>query len=633
MLSPDDLDFQAALAGQYSLDRELGRGGMGIVYLAREALLDRPVAIKRLPTDLADDEQARERFLREARTAAQLFHPNIIPIHRVDALGRFVFFAMGYVEGETVGQLVRRRGPVTADEATRILRDAAFALGYGHARGVVHRDVKPDNLLIEKASGRTLVTDFGIAQQEGAAGMTRDGQLLGSVHYMSPEQISGGTVDGRSDVYALGAVAHFLLTGRPPFDNPAATAVLGMHLNTPAPAISSVARGIPQRLASAIDRCLAKDPAARFATAEAFAEALSDVEGKRAVSAPLRAWTKGAGLLDAGLAIISVVVLIFIIQTSNFWLLGVPVVYAITQRLRVTRQLLVSGHDAEDLAAALVAEVERHSEEAASQVDAKPSRLVRPLRWIAGLSAAAFVGSVGVFSWLPSHIQNLSREVGEPLLYGSLRMIGISFVTGVTAALLAEVISPSRGFGGGSGDLKWRLRFWRSRAGHLLAKLLRRGSRAVARADADRPTEVIVGTAVASLFEALPRDARKQLAGLPVVVERLETRARELRVRREKLDRLATAAKPVRARVDEGDLDRLRAETVDELGAARAKIDQQLATTIVALETIRLDLLRLHAGRGSTADLTAALAAASAIGDDVAVTIESRGMVEDLLAG
>ncbi|MEO5568024.1 MAG: serine/threonine-protein kinase, partial [Gemmatimonadaceae bacterium] len=235
MLSPDDLDFQAAVAGQYSLDRELGRGGMGIVYLAREALLDRPVAIKRLPSEFADDADARERFLREAKTAAQLFHPNIVPIHRVDSLGRFVFFAMGYVDGETVGQLVRRRGPLPVAEATRILRDAAYALGYGHARGVVHRDVKPDNLLIEKGSGRTLVTDFGIAQQDGASGLTRDGQLLGSFHYMSPEQISGQTVDGRSDVYALGALAHFMLTARPPFDAAAATAVLGMHLNQPPP--------------------------------------------------------------------------------------------------------------------------------------------------------------------------------------------------------------------------------------------------------------------------------------------------------------------------------------------------------------------------------------------------------------
>src|SRR3954467_4216680 len=210
MLTGEDLDFQAAIAGQYSLDRELGRGGMGIVYLAREALLDRPVALKRLPLEMAANPDSRERFLREARTAAQLFHPNIVPIHRVAELGDFVFFAMGYVEGESLGQLVRRRGPLPAQQVARILRDVAFALGYGHSRGVVHRDIKPDNLLHETAAGRTLVTDFGIAHSEGTSGLTQDGQMLGSVHYMSPEQISGTPTDARSDIYALGGVSHFL---------------------------------------------------------------------------------------------------------------------------------------------------------------------------------------------------------------------------------------------------------------------------------------------------------------------------------------------------------------------------------------------------------------------------------------
>src|SRR3989442_10477597 len=154
------LDFQSALAGRYSLEREVGRGGMGVVYLAREVRLDRPVAIKLLPPSKTADPTLRERFLREARTAAKLSHPNVISIHAVEETGGFVFFAMAYVEGETLTERVRRRGPLPPSEAARILRDVAWALAYAHGQGVVHRDVKPDNILIEQGSGRVLVADF-----------------------------------------------------------------------------------------------------------------------------------------------------------------------------------------------------------------------------------------------------------------------------------------------------------------------------------------------------------------------------------------------------------------------------------------------------------------------------------------
>lgn len=602
MLSPDDLDFQAELAGRYSLDRELGRGGMGIVYLAREALLDRAVAIKRLPTELADDKQARERFVREAKTAAQLFHPNIVPIHRVDDIGRFVFFAMGYVDGETVGQLVRRRGPLPVAEATRILRDAAWALGYGHARGVVHRDVKPDNLLVEKESGRTLVTDFGIAHKHGTTGLTQDGQMLGSVHYMSPEMVSGSDVDGRSDVYALGAVAHFLLTGRPPFDHKVPSAVLAMHLNQSAPPISSVAKGIPQRLAAAIDRCLAKDPGARFASADAFAEALADVEATKSVAAPLRAWVKGAGLIDPGLFFVGGITIAAIVPTQNFWLLAIPVVYATVQRLRATRRVVASGYDSTDLAAALLAEVERRSEESASHFEQQPPVFVKVLRTTAVVSLVIAVVLGSFYVWMGNNWAWVNHNVSERAGFMIINGFSFSLVVTLLNGFIAEAIAPSRVFDRiGGADLSWRLAFWRSKAGGWLAKVLRRGARTVAKADADRPTEVIVGSAAASLYDALPREVRKEFAQLPGVVSQLEIRARELRARRDLVP--------------------------DD------RVDTQLASTIAALETIRLDLLRLHAGRGSTADLTAALQAASQIGDDVAASLAGRAAVERLISG
>jgi len=173
-LIPDQEFFslQEALAGRFSIQRELGRGGMGIVYLAHEVALDRPVALKLLPPRMASDPTLRERFMREARTAAKLSQPNIVPIYAVDDVSGFVFFTMAFVDGISLGAAIRDRGPLPAGEATRVLREVAWALAYAHGRGVVHRDVKPDNILLEAGSARALVTDFGIAQVKEATGIT-----------------------------------------------------------------------------------------------------------------------------------------------------------------------------------------------------------------------------------------------------------------------------------------------------------------------------------------------------------------------------------------------------------------------------------------------------------------------------
>jgi serine/threonine protein kinase len=273
-----------ALVGQYEIDREIGRGGMGIVYLARDLNLDRPVAIKTLPAHLAGTGDVRERFLREARTAAHLSHPSIVPIHRADEIGGQVFFVMGYVDGESLAQRIQARGRPPFAETVAQLRDVALALGYAHARGVIHRDVKAENILIERATGRAVVTDFGIARLQESKQLTATGQVLGTVHYMSPEQVTGDAIDGRSDVYALGVVAFLALSGRFPFDSETPSAILVSHVTRPAPRLSDVASDVPAALAAVVDRCLAKSAADRFETSGALAEALERVRADAATA-------------------------------------------------------------------------------------------------------------------------------------------------------------------------------------------------------------------------------------------------------------------------------------------------------------------------------------------------------------
>ena len=280
-------DLEAALRTQYALERELGRGGMGVVFLARDLKLDRAVAIKALPLHLADDERVRERFLREARTAARLSHPNIVPIHRADEIDGRVFFVMGFVDGESLAQRVAARGPLPPPEVVALLCDVGAALAEAHRHGIVHRDIKAENILIDERTGRALVTDFGIARVAEAAPLTATGLLLGTVQYMSPEHVVGEAVDARSDIYSLGVVAFHALTGRFPFQSESASAVLVAHVTKTAPKVRDVEASVPASLASIIDRCLAKDPAERFQSAAEVVDALSRLPSRtpRAVAA------------------------------------------------------------------------------------------------------------------------------------------------------------------------------------------------------------------------------------------------------------------------------------------------------------------------------------------------------------
>ena len=284
MTSPaSSSDIRHQLGDRYVIERELGRGGMGAVYLARDVRLDRPVALKVLPPELAGDSSLRERFLRETRMAASFSHPNIVPVHAVEDRDGLLAFAMGYVEGESVAERVRRAGPLDLRAIVRLLQDIGYALAYAHGRGVVHRDIKPDNIMLERATGRALLMDFGIsrsimtkADTRATQGLTRVGEVVGTAEYMSPEQASGDVVDGRSDLYSLGLVALYALTGRSAITGASTQQILVKQLTEALPPALSVRPDLPEALAAAIDRCVAKDPAARFATAEALVEAIDE---------------------------------------------------------------------------------------------------------------------------------------------------------------------------------------------------------------------------------------------------------------------------------------------------------------------------------------------------------------------
>ncbi|MGQ0765052.1 MAG: protein kinase domain-containing protein [Gemmatimonadota bacterium] len=265
----------AALGETYEIDREIGRGGMGVVYGARDRKLRRGVAIKVLPPELAYRDDVRQRFLREAQTAAQLSHPNIVPIYAVEECDGLVCFAMELVDGESLASKIAREGRLPYDESTRVLAAVADALGYAHARGTVHRDVKPDNILLD-SHGRVMVTDFGIARAaEGDARLTVTGIAVGTPAYMSPEQALGEKeVDGRSDIYSLAIVGYHMLAGTLPFHASNTPAMLMKHIAETPRSLTEVRPGIPRRLVRALEKAMAKKPSERWTSSAEFRTAI-----------------------------------------------------------------------------------------------------------------------------------------------------------------------------------------------------------------------------------------------------------------------------------------------------------------------------------------------------------------------
>ena len=363
-VSAEFLALQQVLAGRYSIERELGRGGMGIVLLARDVALDRLVAIKLLPPHLAAGVESRDRFLREARTAAGLSHPNIVPIHAVEQQGDLVFFVMGFVDGETLKERVERAGPLAPRLAMKVAQEVGWALAYAHQRGVIHRDVKPDNIMIERGTDRALVTDFGIAVG-GRAPNSGAGEVVGTARYMSPEQALGEPVDARSDLYSLGATLFYALTGRPPFEGANLPAIITKQVSTPAPRVQVVRPEVPARLADLIDQCLQKDPAARVQTGDEVARIAGEARGRDLRAPPLvRSFIRNAQIST----------MVFLAGSfgsstvgrggTSFSFGGIIGTVLIIQLVIVARRLLREGYSFADIRTALLAEAQVQREEA-----------------------------------------------------------------------------------------------------------------------------------------------------------------------------------------------------------------------------------------------------------------------------
>ncbi len=585
--SPEFLALQRALIGRFSLVRELGRGGMGIVFLARDVALDRNVAIKLLPPHLAALPNYRQRFLREARLAAALSHPHIVPIHLVDEVDDLVFFVMGFIDGETLGERVRRRGPLAAQEVARIVQQVAWGLAHAHARGVVHRDVKPDNILLERESGRAVVTDFGIAGGDAAV-TPADGEPLGTPLYLSPEQAAGASGDARSDLYALGVTAWFALTGSHPHPATALPALLLRKSTAPAPSIRSARADLPPALSNAIDRSLAQHPAERWPDAESLAHALEVGGARSSVPPRIRAFvrvTMPLGTELAASATASVAALGMMAVLSQGGLIDAIIAQALAvpmialalaygairagQSGMALLDVVREGHD-HDTVARAVAEEER---ELALEVDpAREAQRARDAWWYGTLGtaktgAALFIASTSLPTWITVPCA-----------------IGAVIIPTVQVLKVWSIMRPGPG--------RWP-GLVRGRLGRSIMSLMRRFVGDAGGAVREHaPTITLLGGAIDEVYRALPDEKRRALGDLPALARQLQ--------------RDASAA----------------AAASDPASRERA------ASVAAALEAIRVELLFLQAGLRDVRDVTQQLDAARQLGERVDHLLSDRSGAE-----
>jgi serine/threonine protein kinase len=331
--SPDALDvadlsrrLQDAIGDNYKVERPLGAGGFAVVFLVRDLSLKRSLAVKVLSPDLITSKTVLERFKREAETVAQLSHPNIVPLHFIGQKDDLLYLAMACVDGGSVADRLEKEGPLPIADASRIIAEVASALAHAHKRGVIHRDIKPQNVLLDGDSGRALVTDFGIARTADSS-LTATGMFVGTPTYLAPEQVTGEPSDHRADIYALGVMAYEILGGKPPFDGPTPTAILMKRLAGPPEPLMNVRADTPAELQRIVDACLASDPEQRFQSASDIVAALGGdtgrtptIPGARVVPRPAaKAWqpTTPMYLLMGGALVLALVTSIWGLSRRN----------------------------------------------------------------------------------------------------------------------------------------------------------------------------------------------------------------------------------------------------------------------------------------------------------------------------
>jgi serine/threonine-protein kinase len=654
------LELQAAVAGRYAVDRELGRGGMGVVYLAQDVALLRPVAIKVLAPDLARRPEIRERFLREARTVAALSHPNIVPVFAVEELGDLLFFVMAFVEGESLRERVQRTGALPAADVTRMVRDIAWALGYAHGRGIIHRDVKPDNILIERSTGRVLLTDFGIARREADQTLSSAGELVGTLQYMSPEQAGEQYVDGRSDLYSLGLTALFALTGDSPVRGSTPAALLNQVVNGPTIAVDALVPNAPERLRATISQMVVRDAAQRPATGETIAQAL-DADIERPMAAALRsaietARSSGNMLGVAATFVIPLGLSAFDTEPSKYllWGLAMPALaaatgwYAIQYRLNA---LAREGFRFDEIEQAV--EVAQRELREVAVADAK--------RELTSVRAAPRTARRDVFLW--SGLGVMVVVMGSISL-SSVRFAETPFERAVKFLVTAGGLLPADfllvrampwlsgalAIGGIGVILRWaRRELVKIRSGYtdegalrsphwitaldparvLVSRLgrwtFRRAELAQQRAKvpaADSPmagrTETIAATHIAGALALLPEPMQRRLGDIPGLVDALQRKGELLRQRLQAAELGLSAVSPTHA-------------ARQEFAAARDNVSKRIEDVNVALENIRIDLLRAAAGTANEITISADLEKAKELSAAIDAELHGQSEVKKLL--
>jgi hypothetical protein len=629
--TPDLIELQAAVAGRYSLERELGRGGMGIVFLARDLSLERPVAIKLLARHLAHEAAVRERFLREARTVAALSHPHIVPIHAVEERGDLLFFVMSFIEGESLRALVERRGPLPPVQVATMTRDIGWALGYAHGRGVVHRDVKPDNILVERHSGRLMLTDFGIAHRASEGTLSRDGELLGTLQYMSPEQASGAPVDGRSDLYSLALTALFALSGRDPVEGGSIPAVLTRVLTGPVVAVDEFAGAAGDDLRRALTACLAREAASRPESGETLARELDFRIGPVGTAPVLRSVisvARASTNLFAGTFVCSLPAwaTAWQGQLSDLLVITIAIPFLV---------LAASTQAIYDRLRGAVREGFGFADVALAVRDAHGT-----LAEEAGVSAAHAQASI-------NRAASFTTRAGIGFLHAvALLLIGLGTITLARADTTSEMLTGGYRIGLGAVALYFFRSLWRGLKQDP-AEVRRVATAAVGRWDAARLLTAAPGrwlfhlaeraetrsptartaaqrgeptTALSRLQAALallPPDLRARHGDVVELGERLEARSVDLH-RRRSAAQAALGALPTSS------------AEIDVFEVTRRRLEQRIEEVNSALDLLRLAVLRLGAGVAASEGITAEVERAKELSAAIDAELHGRDEVRRL---